>query len=159
MTGSAIALPPIALRPLVSMQVAVDALLIVGGPHGAGRRVGTISGGTLDGERLRGAILGGGSDWQTVRGDGAILLEARIVVRTHDGALIAITYTGIRHGLPDVMARLGRGEPVDPADYYFRIVPSFTTSDPRYEWLNRVVAIGTGHRFADGPVYHIDEIV
>ena len=48
---------------------------------------------------------------------------------------------------------------VDPADYYFRIVPRFTTSAPRYEWLNRVIAIGIGQRLASGPVYSLFEIL
>jgi Protein of unknown function (DUF3237) len=154
-----IALPPLATQPLCIMRVAVDAVLSVGGPPGLGRRVGSIPGGALDGKRLRGTIVPGGTDWQTERGDGAILLDARIVVRTHDDALVAITYTGIRHGPPDVIARLGRGDTVDPGEYYFRIVPSFATSDPRYEWLNRIVAVGVGHRAPEGPIYQIYEIV
>jgi hypothetical protein len=152
-------LPPLRTRPLFSAQVAVDALHIVGGPSGAGRRIGDIPGGSFAGDRLRGAILPGGTDWQIERGDGAIQLDARIILRTDDDALIAMTYGGLRHGPADVMARLGRGEAVDPADYYFRIVPSFSTSDARYEWLNRIVAIGVGHRAAKGPIYEVYEVI
>lgn len=159
MTDSGSDLPVIQARALIVMRIGVDAILTPGGTPGAVRRIGTISGGTIEGERLGGTILPGGSDWQIERGDGAILLDARFVVRTHDGALLAITYTGIRHGPPDVMARLGRGEAVDPADYYFRIVPSFMTSDPRYGWLNRIVAIGAGQRAPEGPIYQVHEIV
>jgi hypothetical protein len=57
------------------------------------------------------------------------------------------------------MARLGRGETVDPADYYFRIVANFATSAPRYEWLNRIAAVGTGHRLPAGPIYNLFEIL
>jgi hypothetical protein len=146
-------------RPLFVANVAVSGLHAPGGPAGAERRVGDLSGGTFSGERLSGAILPGGTDWQTVRGDGAVLLDARVLLHTDDDALIAMTYSGIRHGPPDVIARIGRGEDVDPACYYFRIAPSFATSARRYEWLNRIVAIGIGHRLAAGPVYSVFEIL
>ena len=146
-------------RPLFVTRVAVSAIHTPGGPTGAERRGGDVSGGTFAGGRLSGTILPGGADWQTIRSDGAVLLDARIVLRTDDDALIAMTYTGIRHGPPDIMARIGRGEDVDPASYYFRIAPAFATSAPRYEWLNRVAAIGVGHRLAAGPIYSIFEIL
>ncbi|OEO30744.1 phosphoserine aminotransferase [Devosia insulae DS-56] len=147
------------LRPLLVLNVTVGTLVDAGGPPGARRRIGSIDGGTFGGDRLNGTVVPGGADWQTVRGDGAVLLDARALLHSDDGATIAITYTGIRHGSADVMARLGRGEEVDPASYYFRIVPRFDTSAARYEWLNRIVAVGTGVRLPQGPVYWISEIV
>jgi len=146
-------------RPLFVMTVAVGAIHSAGGPAGAERRISDISGGTVSGDRLSGAILPGGTDWQTIRDDHAALLDARIVIRTDDDALIAMHYTGIRHGPPEVLARIARGEEVDPAAYYFRVVPDFATSAPRYEWLNRITAIGIGHRRADGPIYSIFELL
>jgi len=146
-------------RPLFVMNVAVSGVHAPGGPPGAERRIGDLPGGSFEGERLSGAILPGGTDWQTVRSDGAVLLDARIVLRTDDDALIAMTYTGIRHGPQEIIARIGRGEDVDPASYYFRIVASFATSAPRYEWLNRITAIGIGHRLAAGPIYSVFEIL
>ncbi len=152
-------LPPVRTRRLFAMELTVDGLHAIGGPPGAARRIGDVSGGTFRGEKLSGTVLPGGTDWQILRGDGAILLDARIILKTDDDALIAMAYTGIRHGPAEIMEKLGRGEPVDPDAYYFRTLPSFTTSDPRYEWLNRIVAIGVGHRTARGPLYRIDEIV
>jgi hypothetical protein len=152
-------LPALWTRPLFTARVTVAAPHVVGGPPGAGRRISDVSGGSFAGDRLRGTILPGGTDWIIERGDGAIQLDARIILRTDDDALIAMAYTGLRHGPADVMARLGRGEAVDPADYYFRIVPNFSTSDPRYEWLNRIVAIGVGHRTAQGPIYQVHEVM
>ncbi|RWB40365.1 MAG: DUF3237 domain-containing protein [Mesorhizobium sp.] len=146
-------------RPLFSIRLAVDALLAVGGPEGNGRRIGSISGGTFKGDRLSGTVLPGGTDWQLLRGDGAVQLDARIVLKTDDDALIAMTYVGLRHGPPDVLERLNRGEPVDPGNYYFRIVPSFATSDHRYDWLNRIVAVGIGQRLPTGPDYSVHEIL
>ncbi|NYT41440.1 DUF3237 domain-containing protein [Sphingomonas sp. R-74633] len=151
-------MPALDTRPLFEMRLAVDGLLTVGGPAGGERRVGNIPSGTFEGARLRGTVLPGGTDWQTVRTDGVIELDARIVLQTDDGALIAMIYSGLRHGPPEVMARLGRGETVDPAAYYFRTLPRFATADPRYAWLNRIVAVGIGHRLPEGPVYFVHEI-
>jgi hypothetical protein len=78
---------------------------------------------------------------------------------TSDDALIGMTYQGIRHGPPDVIARVEKGEAVDPAAYYFRINPVFETAAARYDWLNRVLAIGVGYRRADGVVYSVFEVL
>jgi hypothetical protein len=70
-----------------------------------------------------------------------------------------MSYRGLRHGPPDVVARLEKGETVDPASYYFRINPLFETAAPNYDWINRVVAVGIGHRRADGPIYNVFEVL
>jgi uncharacterized protein DUF3237 len=146
-------------KPLFVMRLNVRALQIVGATPGAYRRIGVVPSGTFEGGRLSGDVLDGGSDWQTVRSDGSTTLDVRLVLKTTDGALIGMTYRGVRQGPPDVIARLERGEAVDSASYYFRIAPRFETQAPQYAWLNNVVAIGTGHRFADGPIYSIFEVL
>lgn len=150
---------PLRTRPLFTMHVAVDTMHATGGPEGGQLRIATVSGGTIAGQRLRGTILPGGIDWLTTRGDGVTLLDARFVLSTDDGALIAMAFTGKRHGPDGVMAALARGEEVDPASYYLRIAPSFSTADPRYAWLNGVLAVGTGDRRPEGPVYQVHEIL
>jgi hypothetical protein len=70
-----------------------------------------------------------------------------------------MTSFGLRHGPPDVMAALGRGEPVDPTRYYFRTTPRFQTGHPAYAFLNRLIAVASGDRRAEGPVYTIDELL
>jgi hypothetical protein len=87
------------------------------------------------------------------------MLDVRLVLQTHDGALIAMTHKGLRHGPREVMERLGRGEEVDPAEYYFRISPMFETTSKDHAWLNGVLAIGLGRRFADGPIYNVFELL
>jgi hypothetical protein len=81
------------------------------------------------------------------------------VLKTDDDALIGMTYRGRRQGSPEVIARVEKGEAVDPADYYFRIAPFFETAAAPYAWVNNVVAIGIGDRRADGPVYSIFEVL
>jgi hypothetical protein len=50
-------------------------------------------------------------------------------------------------------------EVVDPTSYYFRINPLFETAAAQYDWINRVVGVGIGHRTADGPVYSVFEVL
>jgi hypothetical protein len=66
---------------------------------------------------------------------------------------------GLRHGPPEVIAAIARGDAVDPALYYFRTAPRFATAHPSYSFLNRIVAVGTGDRRADGPIYEIHEVL
>jgi hypothetical protein len=146
-------------RPLFVMHLDVQKLQLVGATPGGIRRVGPIPSGTFEGERLSGVVLDSGSDWQTVRSDGTVTLDVRLVLKTDDDALIEMTYRGLRHGPADVLARLDKGEDVDPASYYFRINPLFETAAAKYDWLNRIVAIGTGLRRADGPVYSVFEVL
>ena len=73
-------------------------------------------------------MLGGGADWQNVRSEESVTLDVRLMLKTADDALIGMTYRGIPKGSPDVIARVEKGEPVDPADYYF---PSHRSSKPR----------------------------
>ena len=146
-------------KPMFAMRLDVRPLLIVGATPGAYRRVGVVTGGSFEGERLSGAVLDGSSDWQTVRNDGSTTLNVRLVLKTEDGALIGMTYQGLRHGPADIIARIEKGEVVDPASYYFRINPLFETDAAKYDWINRVIAVGIGHRFADGPVYSVFEVL
>ena len=110
------------------------------------RRIVPITGGEVAGPQLQGTILPGGADWQVVCSDGTALLEARYVVETDDGALVYVRNLGIRHGPPEVLERLRRGEVVNPAEYYFRSSPRFESAHPRYSWLNRIVAVASGAR-------------
>ncbi len=145
-------------RPLFVMRLNVRGLQIVGMTPGGVRRIGVVFGGSFAGERLSGEVLDGGNDWQSVRQDGATTLDVRVVLKTTDGALIGMTYRGLRHGPPDVVRRIENGEVVEPASYYFRIAPFFETAAAQYDWLNRLIAVGIGHRMADGPVYSVFEV-
>jgi hypothetical protein len=128
-------------------------------PHGTRRTV-PISGGDFEGPRLRGAVLSNGSaDWLLLRADGVLEMDLRVTLRTDEGALISMRSFGFRHGPPEVMAAIGRGETVDPASYYFRSAPRFETSHPAYTFLNRLVAVATGDRRAEGPIYTIHEVL
>ncbi len=153
------ALKTVRTRPLFVVRLDVPAILDVGATPGANRRVGVVSGGVFEGERLSGVVLDGGADWQTIHPDGGATLDVRLVLKTDDGALIGMIYGGVRHGPPEVLARIARGEAVDPSAYYFRTTARFETAAPRYDWLNRIVAVGVGDRRAGGPVYSLFEVL
>jgi Protein of unknown function (DUF3237) len=152
------ALKSVQTRPLFALREQVPPLLVVGQTPNAFRRIGIVQGGTFEGERLSGEVVSG-NDWQVVRTDSCIKLDVRLVLRTTDGALIVMTYQCLRAGPPNIIEKLDKGEPVDPRSYYFRMCPMFETSAPKYDWINRIIAVGIGHRLADGPIYSIFEIL
>ena len=152
------ALKSLRTRPLFVLREQVPPLFVVGQTPNGFRRIGVVPGGLFEGERLSGEVVSG-NDWQSVRTDSCIKLDVRLLLRTTDGALIVMTYMCLRAGPPTIIEKLDKGEEVDPASYYFRMTPSFETSDPKYDWINRIIAIGTGHRLSDGPLYSIFEVL
>jgi Protein of unknown function (DUF3237) len=145
-------------RPLFLLREQVPPLLVIGQTPNAFRRIGLVQGGSFEGDRLSGEVVSG-NDWQSVRTDSCIKLDVRLVLRTTDGALIVMTYECLRAGPSEVMQRLDKGEDVDPTSYYFRMNPMFETSSPKYDWMNRIITVGIGHRLPDGPLYSIFEIL
>jgi len=114
-------------------------------PRGRQRMV-PITSGSFEGPALRGRVLPGGADWQTIYPDGASLLDARYALETDGGALVAVHSRGIRHAAPEVMARLHAGEIVDPSLVYFKTTPMFETAAADLQWLTRSVFVGSGER-------------
>lgn len=110
------------------------------------RKVVPITGGTFEGPNIKGKVITGGYDWQLVRTDGVVEIDARYLLQTEDGDLITITNTGLRHGPPEVMQRLAKGEEVEASEYYFRSIPLFESGNAKYNWLNNSVFMATGTR-------------
>ena len=147
-------------RLLMTLRVTVAAPQNIGAvPHGT-RRTAPLNGGSFEGPRLRGTVLPGGSaDWLLLRADGVLELDLRATLRTDDGALVSMRSFGLRHGPPEVIAAVARGEAVDRATYYFRTTPRFETAHPAYAFLNRLVAVASGDRRPEGPIYTIHEVL
>lgn len=147
-------------RPLFEIQLQVPSIVDIGATPLGRRRIATVTGGEFHGERLRGSVVAApAGDWLLQRSDGVTVLDVRLLLRTDDGEHIYMSYRGLRHGPAEVMARLAAGDPVDPATYYFRIAPVFETAATKYEWLNKVVAVGTGRREPTGPIYVVEEVL
>ena len=138
--------PPVPrLEFLARAHVKVAATMMLGTTTFGERRIVPILSGRVDG-RVNADVLPGGADWQVVGRQGTIYLEARYTLKTDDGALIYVRNQGIRRGPPEVLARLLEGNTPDPSEYYVRTTPRFETSDARYEWLNTIIAVGSGAR-------------
>jgi hypothetical protein len=133
-------------RPLMTLRLTTAPTQNIGaGPHGT-RVTFPITGGSFEGDRLRGKVRPGGGDWTVKRSDGVIELDLRITLETDDGALIGMTFEGLRD---DDAAQTP----------YFRTAARFETAEPKYSFLNRLLAVGTGEIGADGPVHRIEEIL
>jgi hypothetical protein len=142
------------LEHLYDMHVDLEPPQNVPGPAGF-RQVYIVKGGTLEGPKLKGVLLPGGGDWAIVRTDGAMTLDVRATLQTHDGELIYATYSGIIQAEPDAFAKLVAGENVPLRDYYFYTNPMFQTGAQKYAWLNNVMAIGRGRSIPNGVEYRV----
>jgi hypothetical protein len=130
-------------RPLMILRLATSATHDIGSTPRGTLTIFPVTGGSFEGERLRGQVLAGGGDWVTFHEDGTFTLDLRVTLETDDGDLIHMTFTGVR----------------DDANHYFRTVPRFETAAPKYAFLNRLLAVGIGEIQDEGPVHIIEEIL
>ena len=136
------------LVPMTQIRCEVGALVSLGAAPQGERRYVPLGGGTVRGPELNGTLVEGGVDWQVARSDGALEIAAHYVIRSDDGALIEVQSNGLRHGPPEVMARLARGEAVARHEYFFRTLVRFNTGATPWLHLNQVMAIAVGQREA-----------
>ena len=139
---------PPALVPMTQIRCEVGALVTLGAAPLGERRYVPLGGGTVRGPELNGTLVEGGVDWQVARADGALEIAAHYVIRTDDGALVEVQSQGLRHGTPEIMARLAAGEPLPRDAYFFRTLVRFTTGAPAWAHLNKVIALAVGQREA-----------
>ena len=139
-------MPLLSESPILTIRAQLAGILKAGvTPYGE-RRIINILGGTVEGPKFKGRILPGGADWQIIRTDGVADVRAHYTVESDTGGHVLVTNEGMRHGPPEVMARLARDEKVDPSLYYFRTVIRFETADPAAAWLNRLIGVCRGTR-------------
>ncbi|MBM7808871.1 hypothetical protein JOD57_004708 [Geodermatophilus bullaregiensis] len=120
------------------------------GPFG-NRMEGTITGGEVRGERLKGRFVGAGADWLLVGSDGFGRLDVRATIQTVDGAHVYVQYPGLLELTPAILAIMGGGgTPTGFGDQYFVTTPRLETGDERYSWVNQTVFVGEG-RVLPGP--------
>ena len=146
-------------EPIFRIHAELADILHLGTTPYGDRRVINIVGGRVEGERLSGRILPGGADWQIVRADGVLELEARYTLELDDGTFVGVVNRGFRHGSPEVLARLAAGEAVPPEAYYFRTNPVFTVPAGPHAWLDRTIFVGTAERAADAVVIRYFELL
>lgn len=152
------ALPTPELKYFADLSVQVDKPQEVGKTHHGVRRVIPILGGTVQGEGWQGRVLPGGADFQLLLGPSMADLDARYVIESDGGDLIFVTNRAVRTASPEVMAKIVKGEPVDPSEVYFRCAPSFETASPALSWITERLFIGTGARHPDRVVMRFFEV-
>ena len=130
------------------------------GEIGSGvRRIIPITGGEVKGEGISGKVCPFGADFQIIRPNELIELEARYAFETDDGAVVYVENKGLRFGPIDLLQKLRRGEPVDPRLIYFRTVPKFETGAAKYRWLMENLFIGSAARHADRVVIDVHQVL
>jgi hypothetical protein len=102
--------------------------------------------GTVSGLKLTGRDSPGGADWQIIRSDGCCRYQGAVYHRDRRRSADHGHQRGLRHGPPEVMEKLARGDNVDPAHYYFRTVMRFETADPRGRLAQPDPAVAKGQR-------------
>ena len=130
-------------RPLMLLRLTTSPTEEVGATSHGTLSIFPVTGGSFEGERLRGKVLAGGGDWVTQKADNTLELDLRVTLETDDGALIYMTFSGLR----------------DDAHRYFRTLPRFETAASKYAFLNRLLAVGIGEIRTEGPVHIIEEIL
>jgi hypothetical protein len=123
-------------------------------PHGI-RQIVYIKGGTFEGPKIKGVVLPGGGDWFVRRADQVVEVDVRCVLRTDDNHLIYCRLRGINEMTPDVAIKAITGKSIDSSKYYFRVTAVIETGSKKYEWLNRIVAVGVGNLMPAGVEYRI----
>jgi len=126
--------------------------------HGV-RRIIPITGGEVRGEKVNGKVLPFGADFQIIRPNELIDLEAKYAFETDDGAVVYVENKGIRFGPLELLQKLRRGEPVDPRLIYFRTVPKFETGHDNYRWLMEHIFVGSAARHADRVVIDVHMVL
>jgi hypothetical protein len=147
-------LPEPRLTRVYRLEATLGQALDLGDVAQGHRRIVPQTGGTFTGPELNGKLLPGASaDWQIVLPDGTALGDIRYTLQTDTGELLYVQSRGVRHGSAEVLARLGRGEDVDPSEYTFRTSTQIETAAPRLDWLNKGIFISVGGRQATGVIY------
>jgi muconolactone delta-isomerase len=147
-------LPDPRLRPVYRLEATVGEPIDLGDTDHGHRRIVPLTGGTFIGPSINGTLLPGASaDWQTVLGDGTALGDIRYTLRTDGGDVLYVQSRGVRHGSAEVLARLARGEDVDPSEYTFRTSTQIETAATELDWLNKGVFVSVGGRQPSGVVY------
>jgi Protein of unknown function (DUF3237) len=147
--------PTISTRYVFTITALVDAVTLAGDIGYGVRRIIPITGGEVRGEAVNGKVLPLGADFQFVRPNGLIELEAKYAFETDDGAIISVENKGIRFGPLDLLEKLKRGEAVDPSLIYCRTVPRFETGADKYRWLMEHIFVGSAARHPDRVVIDV----
>lgn len=140
---------PVNFEHVCDLRVLVATPLELGNTGLGERRIIDITGGTASGPKFNGIVRPGGADFQIIRANGLTELHARYTLEDSAGKIIYVVNDGIRFGSKEALDKIRRGEPVDPAQIYFRSFPKFETSAPEYSWMMECLFVAPGVRRPD----------
>lgn len=147
-------LPEPRLILVYRLEATLGEPLELGETREGSRRIVPQTAGRFSGPEIAGELVPGVSaDWQILLPDGTALADLRYTLRTTDGALLSVRSQGVRHGSADVLARLARGDAVEPSEYVFRTLTRIETAAPELDWMNRGVFISVGGRQPHAVIY------
>jgi muconolactone delta-isomerase len=154
MRASLFKLPEPRLTPVYRLEATLGKPLDLGNTVHGHRRIVPLTAGIFTGSEISGTLVPGASaDWQTVLPDGTALGDIRYTLQTDGGDLLYVQSRSVRHGSAEVLARLGRGEDVDPSEYTFRAATQIETAAPRLDWLNKGIFVSVAGRQPAGVIY------
>ena len=131
------------LEPLGTLTITIAMQTYLSETPLGGRLVGEAGTCRWEGPRVQASQLGqSASDWVRVNHDRSVQVDARILLRTDDGAAVAMTYQGKADRPP------AEGGVIYTA-------PTFETDDHRYAWLNSIQAVAKGKRTGSLLVYEL----
>ena len=151
--------PQLATKYVFTITVEIGGVTSAGETGHGVRRIIPITGGTVKGDGINGKVCPFGADFQIIRPNELLELEAKYAIETDDGAIVYIENKGLRFGPVDLLQKLKRGEPVDPKLIYFRTVPKFETGSEKYRWLMENLFIGSAARHADRVVIDVHQVL
>ncbi|MEH2531373.1 hypothetical protein V1277_002248 [Bradyrhizobium sp. AZCC 1588] len=150
--------PQLETRYVFTITVRIGEVTSAGEIGTGVRRIIPIIGGEVKGE-INGKVCAFGADFQIIRPNELIELEAKYAFETDDGAVVYVENKGLRFGPVELLQKLKRGEPVDPKLIYFRTVPKFETGAEKYRWLMQNLFIASAARHADHVVIDVHQVL
>jgi hypothetical protein len=151
--------PQLSTKYVFTITVRIGEVTSAGDIGTGVRRIIPITGGEVKGEGINGKVCAFGADFQIIRPNELIELEAKYAFETDDGAVIYVENKGLRFGPVDLLQKLKRGEPVDPKLIYCRTVPKFETGAAKYSWLMENLFIGSAARHPDRVVIDVHQVL
>lgn len=141
------------------LRIEVTGSYMLGASPLGQRRLDRLDKGHFKGPKIEAEIVAGGMDLLLGGADGALRPDVRLVLKLDDGETLLIVYRGVRHGPPEVMQRIAKGEQVSPHEYYLRTGLVFETASRKYDWMNRAIGVGVGRRAPGAVFYDVFEIL
>ena len=150
--------PVLETKYVFTITAHIDPVVSAGDVGHGVRRIVPIIGGEVGGE-VNGTVCPFGADFQIIRPNELIELEAKYALQTDDGAIIYVENRGIRFGPLELLQKLKRNEPVDPKLIYCRSSPKFETGAAGYRWLMEHLFVASVARHAERVVIDVHKVL